>query len=221
MKLFPSLPPVVFHATEPGATASVGRFRPISPDEMTEAQRALVASIQAGPRGKVAGSAANASPGTVGGPFNVFLRSPKLGEIFQQAGGFIRFESSLGAKLTELAILVTARYWSAQYEWFAHHRLALQAGLDPKIADAIAQNRVPEGMQPEEEAVYQFTRELHLDKQVSDATYARVVDLFGEQGVMDLIGTAGYYSLISMVLNVDRTPIPNGGEPPLAPMPPR
>ncbi|MFZ9677466.1 MAG: carboxymuconolactone decarboxylase family protein [Quisquiliibacterium sp.] len=218
MKLLPRLVPALVHAAEPGISAAVGRFHPIAPEQMTEGQRELVASIQSGPRSKVAGSAASATPGSVGGPFNVFLRSPKLGEIFQQAGSFIRFESSLGPKLTELAILVTARHWSAQYEWFAHHRLALQAGLDPKIAEAIAQGRTPENMQPDEEAVYQFSLELHQQKQVSDASYARVRDLFGEQGVMDLIGTNGYYSLISMVLNVDRTPIPNGGEPPLAPL---
>jgi 4-carboxymuconolactone decarboxylase len=130
-------------------------------------------------------------------------------------GSYIRFKSTLGPRLTELAILVTARYWNAQYEWHAHHRLALQAGLDPKIAEEIAHGRRPAGMKPDEEAVYAFSHELHHDKQVSDATYRRVIELFGEQGAMDLMAVNGYYSLVSMVLNVDRTPIPNGGPNPL------
>jgi 4-carboxymuconolactone decarboxylase len=145
----------------------------------------------------------------------VFLRSPELGEELQRVGSYIRFKSVLGPRLTELAILVTARHWSAQYEWHAHHRLAMQAGLAPAIADDIAHGRRPAAMAPDEEAVYQFSCELHEHKRVSDATYAQVHDRFGEQGVMDLIAVNGYYSLVSMVLNVDRTPIPGGGPDPL------
>lgn len=191
------------------------RFRLLKPDEMTPAQRELVRSIQSGPRASVQGSAANQSGGTVGSPFNVFLRSPELGEDLQKVGSYIRFKSTLGQRLTELAILVTARYWNAQYEWHAHHRLALQAGLDPKIAEEIAHGRRPVGMKHDEEAVYAFSHELHHDKQVSDATYRKVIELFGEQGAMDLMAVNGYYSLVSMVLNVDRTPIPDGGPNPL------
>ena len=197
------------------AQESQRRFRLLKPEEMTQAQRDLVKSIQSGPRASVQGSAANQAGGSVGSPFNVFLRSPELGEDLQRVGSYIRFRSVLGPKLTELAILVTARHWSAQYEWHAHHRLAMQAGLSPAIADAIAQGRRPANMDADEEAVYQFSRELHEDKRVSDATYAKVRDRFGEQGVMDLIAVNGYYSLVSMVLNVDRTPIPGGGPDPL------
>jgi len=191
------------------------RFRVLSPDEMTDAQRALVHSIRSGPRAAVPGSAAARTDGSLGGPFNVLLRSPELGEDLQRVGGYIRFRSVLGPKLTELAILVTARHWSAQYEWYAHHRLAMQAGLAPAIADDIADGRSPAGMSDDEQAVYRFSRELHEDKRVSDATYAAVCERFGEQGVMDLIAVNGYYSLVSMVLNVDRTPIPGGAPDPL------
>ena len=222
LRTLPSLPALAalcvltLSALQPAAAdESQRRFKVLQPDEMTQAQKDLVKAIQSGPRASVAGSAANSGGGTVGSPFNVFLRSPELGNSLQQAGSYIRFKSVLGFKLNELAILVTARYWSAQYEWFAHHRLALQAGLDPKIAEDIANGRTPSGMSREEAAVYQFSRELHYDKQVSDATYKAVLDLFGEQGVMDLLAVNGYYSMVSMILNTDRTPIPGGGKPPL------
>jgi len=207
-----ALPPGPAHAQE-----SQRRFRLLGPEEMTPAQKDLAQAIRSGPRASVQGSAANTGGGTIGSPFNVFLRSPELGEPLQQVGSYIRFKSSLGMRLNEMAILIVAREWTAQYEWFAHHRLALQAGLDPRIADDIAAGRRPTQMKPDEQAVYDFCRELLDTKQVSDATYRAVADKFGERGVMDLIGVAGYYTLVAMVLNVDRTPIPDGGKPPLPP----
>jgi len=203
------------------AQESQRRFKILQPEEMTQAQKDLVRSIASGPRASVQGSAANSGGGTVGSPFNVFLRSPELGEHLQRVGSYIRFKSSLGMKLNELAILIVARHWSAQYEWFAHHRLALQAGLDPAVAEDIAQGRRPASMKPDEELVYNFVTELLNDKRVGDANYKAVLDKFGEQGVMDLIGVAGYYVLVAMVLNVDRTPIPNDGKPPLPVLAPR
>lgn len=197
------------------------RFKVLAPQEQTAEQQALVKSIQSGPRASVQGSAANSGGGTVGSPFNVFLRSPELGEHLQRVGAYIRFKSSLGLRLNELAILTVARHWTSQYEWHAHHRLALQAGLDPAVADDIAQGRRPASMKPDEAVVYNFTTELLNTHRVSDATYEAVREQFGEQGVMDLIGVAGYYVLVAMVLNVDRTPIPNGGTPPLPALTPR
>ena len=193
------------------------RFKLIPLEEMTPAQRALAERIRSGPRANVAGSAATAgtSPGS---PFSVFLRSPEVGEHLRRVGSYIRFKSSLGFKLNELAILITARHWNAQYEWFAHHRLALQAGLDPEIAKAIAQGNRPSNMPAEEAIIYDFCTELHQQKAVSDPTYQAALQRFGEQGLMDLIAVNGYYSLVAMVLNVDRTPIPDGGLPPLAPL---
>jgi 4-carboxymuconolactone decarboxylase len=196
------------------AQESQRRFKLLSNEEMTAGQKELAKSIRSGPRAAVPGSAANTS-NAIGSPFNVFLRSPELGEPLQQVGSYIRFKSTLGMKLNELAILITARHWNSQYEWFAHHRLALQAGLDPKVAQDIAEGRRPENMQVEEAIIYNFSTELQFNKRVSDATYKAVVDKFGEQGVMDLIGVNGYYTLIAMVLAVDRTPIPGGGANPL------
>jgi len=194
------------------------RFPLLNDQTMTPAQRELAAAIRSGPRGAVAGSAANSADTSLGSPFNVFLRSPELGDHLQKMGSHIRFKSTLGPKLTELAILVTARQWTAQYEWHAHHRLALQAGLDPAIAAAIAQGQRPASMSAEEAAIYDFCHELHSTTRVSDAAYQGVFSRFGEQGVMDLIATNGYYVLVAMVLNVDRTPIPGGAALPLAPL---
>jgi 4-carboxymuconolactone decarboxylase len=200
------------------AQESERRFKVLTQAEMTPAQRELADNIRSGPRATVAGSAANASGNSVGSPFNVFLRSPDLGDPLQRVGSYIRFKSSLGMRLNEMAILITARYWHSQYEWFAHHRLALQAGLDPQVAQAIAEGQRPSQMKPDETVVYDFSHELHHNKRVSDRTFKAALDMFGEQGVMDLIGVNGYYTLVSMVLNVDRTPIPNGGALPLAPL---
>jgi 4-carboxymuconolactone decarboxylase len=194
------------------------RFPLLNDQTMTPAQRELAAAIRSGPRAAVAGSAANSADTTLGSPFNVFLRSPELGDHLQKMGSHIRFKSTLGPKLTELAILVTARQWTAQYEWHAHHRLALQAGLDPAIAAAIAQGQRPATMSAEEAAIYDFCHELHSTTRVSDAAYQGVFSRYGEQGVMDLIATNGYYVLVAMVLNVDRTPIPGGAPLPLAPL---
>ena len=195
------------------------RFKILTQDEMTPAQRTLAQSIRSGPRASVAGSAANNNNGTLGSPFNVFLRSPELGEHLQQVGTYIRFKSTLGAKLNEFAILITARQWNAQYEWFAHHRLALQAGLDPAIAQAVSFGKRPDNMPADEAIVYNFCQELHTLKRVSDATYQTAAQRFGEQGVMDLIAVNGYYVLVAMTLNVDRTPIPGDGALPLPKLP--
>lgn len=194
------------------STAPSQRFKQIPVENLTAEQRALADAIRSGPRSAVKNSSA-AKPGPLGGPFNVFLRSPDIGNIIQSLGAAIRFRSSLPPKLNELAIITTARQWTCQYEWFAHHRLALEAGLDPAIGDDIAQGRRPAKMSEDEAIVYDFSRELHETHGVSDATYKRALDRFGERGVMDLIAVNGYYGLVSMVLNVDRTPLPEGAKP--------
>jgi len=188
------------------------RFKPIPVENLSTDQRALYDAIKAGPRSAVKNSAA-AKPGPLGGPFNAFLRSPEIGNIIQSLGAAIRFRSSIPSKLNELAIIITARHWSSHYEWQAHHRLALEAGLDPAIGEDIAHGRRPAKMSEEEAIVYDFSRELHETHGVSDATYQRAAERFGERGVMDLIAVNGYYGLVSMVLNVDRTPLPEGAKP--------
>jgi len=137
------------------------RLPPIPESEMTGSQRRVRGEIASGPRGRVRG------------PFDALLRSPELADRLQKVGAYVRFESSLPARLSELAILVTARHWSAQYEWYAHRRLGEQAGLAPAIADAIAARRRPAAMQADEAAVYDFCRELHETKHVSDGPGAR------------------------------------------------
>jgi len=185
------------------------RFKLIPLDQLTPEQRVMADAIRSGPRSSLSGSAA-ATPGPLGSPFNVWLRSPDIGNLIQQLGAAIRFRSSLPARLNELAIIITARYWTAQYEWHAHCRLALEAGLDPATADAIANGREPQNMKEDEAAIYRFSSELHTQHGVSDATYATALRLFGEQGIMDLIAVNGFYVLVSMALNVDRTPVPGG-----------
>ena len=182
------------------------RFKPLSYDEMTPPQKTMIEHLLAGPR-----AGAN-------GPFNVLLRSPEMGDLAQQFGEATRFRSSVPPKLNELAIIITARYWTSQYEWQAHHRAALQAGLSPAIADAIAQGKHPAGMQKDEEAVYTFCSELLNTKQVSDATFNAAKNAVGERGVVDLIGVMGWYNMVSMLLNTDRYPVPEGAQPELKPL---
>jgi 4-carboxymuconolactone decarboxylase len=180
------------------------RFKPLTPETMTPEQKQVADKIMAGPRKGMRG------------PFNALLRSPELADYAQKLGEYVRFKTSIPPRLNELAILLTARRWTAQYEWYAHHRLAMQAGLSADIAAAIAEGKRPMSMGPEETIVYNFCHEVIETGQASDAGFKAVVDKFGERGAIDLIGVMGYYSLVAMTLNVDRVPIPDGGKPPLA-----
>jgi 4-carboxymuconolactone decarboxylase len=183
------------------------RFKPLKYDEMTPPQQKMIDHLLEGERG-----------GT-GGPFNVMLRSPEMGDIAQQLGAHLRYHSSLPRKLNEFAILITGRYMTAQYEFYAHRPLALQAGLNESIVNAVAEGKRPTGMQADEEAIYTFCDELLNKKQVSDATFKSAVSHFGEQGVVDAIALTGYYQIVSAMLNVDRYPLPNGARPPLKALP--
>jgi len=201
-----------------GAQSDTRRFKLIPPEKLTPEQKAVADAIRSGPRSKVVTSSA-AKPGPIGGPFNVWLRTPEIGNIIQQLGAALRFRTSLPTKLNEMAIILTARQWTSQYEWFSHCKLALQAGLDPSIADDIANGRRPSKMDADETIVYNFSTELHRTHGVSDATYQAALDRFGERGVVDLIAVSGYYVLVSMCLNVDKTPLPAGEKLPLPPLP--
>ena len=182
------------------------RFKPLKYDEMTPAQKTMVEHLIAGPRGGV------------NGPFNVLLRSPEMGDLGQQFGASTRFATTVPRRLYELAIIITARHWTSQFEWTAHHRGALQAGIAPAIADAIAEGRRPAAMARDEEAVYNFATELLQTKQVSDATFAAAKSVLSERGVVELINVMGWYSTVSMLLNVDRYPLPEGSTPELKPL---
>jgi 4-carboxymuconolactone decarboxylase len=179
------------------------RFKPLKYDDMTPAQKMMMDHLVQGERRGA------------GGPFNVLLRSPEMGDLVQQFGASMRFHSSLPRRLNEMAIIITARHWTAQYEWNAHRAAAAQAGLKEPIIQAIAAGKRPGGMDADETIIYNFATELLNTHQVSDANYQAVKDKFGEKGTVDLIGVMGYYQLVSMLLNVDRYPLPAGAKPEL------
>src|SRR5437762_8255527 len=151
----------------------------------------------------------------VGGTFIVLLRGPEMGAVAQQFGASMRLHSSLTKELNEMAIIITARHWTAQYEWTAHRKAAAEAGLSESIIQAIAAGRHPSSMDPAETVVYNFGNELLNTKQVSDPVFKAAVEKFGERGTVDLIGVMGYYQLVSMLLNVDRYPLAPGEKPEL------
>ena len=182
------------------------RFPPLQWSQMTEAQKTMIRHVLDGPR-----TAAN-------GPFNVMLRAPVMGDLAQELGAQVRFNSNLPAPLREMAILMTARHWTAQYEWQAHKTAALSAGLNPAIVDAIAAGQRPIAMQANEAALHRFCSELLERKRVGDDTFAAAKAAFGEQGVAEIIFTLGYYSMVSMLLNVDEYPLPDGVQPEQKPL---
>ena len=178
------------------------RFAPLAEERMTPDQKRVAQGIASGPRGS-----------WQRGPFKALLRSPEIADRVQKVGEFVRFKSSIEPRLNELAIILCARKWTAQYEWYAHCKLALDAGLKPEIADAIAEGKRPANLQPDEAAVYDFAHQLLHTGQVDDAAFGAVKEKFGEQGVIDLIGAVGYYTIVSFVLNVDRVPLPPDATP--------
>ena len=182
-------------------------------DQLDESQAALFDALTRGPRGNRIVDA----EGSLTGPYNAWLYSPGIGDAVQQLGAALRFRSSLPAPLRELAILITAREWTAQFEWWAHAQLAAQAGLDPAIVEAIKERRRPVFRAPVQETVYEFCHELLATRRVSEAIYARVVALLGASGVLELVTLLGYYALISMTLNVFEVPLPAGIAVPLQP----
>jgi 4-carboxymuconolactone decarboxylase len=184
------------------------RFKPLTYTELTPQQKVMVDDMLTGER-----------KGVMSGPFNVLLRSPEMGDAAQKLGAQVRFHSALPNRLNEMAILMTARFWNSQYDWWSHHKNALDAGLSPAIIDAISAGKRPSGMQPDEEIIYNFADELLRTKQVSDASFKAVVSKFGEPGAVDLTAVMGYYCFVSMLLNVDRYPMPDGVQPELKPLP--
>jgi len=183
------------------------RMPPIPPEKMTDAQKKAVEEFRA---------ARNAG---VSGPFVPLLRSPEVMNRARAMGDYLRFKSVLPPRLSEFAILIAAREWTQQYEWDAHHTLAMKAGLSADVAKALAEGRRPEKMADDEEIIYNLCTELHRNRSVSDATYQRAVAKFGEQGVIDTLGIQGYYSFLAMVMNTARTALPAGRAPGIGPFP--
>lgn len=176
----------------------MSRLPPIPEEKLNDAQRRAVKAVTAGKRTGV------------NGPFPALLRSPELCERAAVLGEFARFGTSLPPRLSELAILITAFNWRAQFEWYAHAPLAREGGLAAEIIEAIRLGKRPANMKPDETAVYDFCSELHANKRVSDAAYRKAVEIFGEKTVVELLGINGYYVLVSMVLNTAQVPLPDG-----------
>ncbi|HIE93083.1 MAG TPA: carboxymuconolactone decarboxylase family protein [Acidobacteria bacterium] len=184
------------------------RMPPIPDDQMTEAQREAIEEFKAA-----------RDTTRFGGPFVPLLRSPEMLSRARNVGDYVRFNSALPPRLSEFVILLIAREWTQQTEWAAHAGIAERAGLHADIIGAVAEGRRPDGMAVDEAAVYDFCIELLRTHGVSDPTYARLVSVVEEKGVVDTIGIMGYYSLLAMVMNTARTPLAGGAPPPLQAFP--
>ncbi len=183
------------------------RMPPIPMDKMTEAQRGIAATVEA-ERGY-----------TLRGPWVPLLRSPEILDLMVDVRDHVRERSLLSFKLTEFAILIAAREWTQHYVWNAHYPAAIRAGLKREIIAAVADGRRPEQMSEDEEILYDLSMELHRNKHVSDATYARALPEFGEEGIVEAVAIEGYYSLLAMVMNTARTPLREGVPPPPVTLP--
>jgi 4-carboxymuconolactone decarboxylase len=191
-----------------GGMPGPDRMPPLAAEQMDEAQRAAAATLAAGPRGGVKG------------PFIPLLRSPELMNRLQKVGEYLRFHSALETRLNEFVMLITARHWTQQFEWCVHVPLALKAGIKPSVLDALAEGRRPAGMAQDEEIAYELCDELFRTHGVCETTYRRAIAQFGERSVIELVGLIGYFSTVSMVMNVAHTPPqPDAAVKPLRPFP--
>jgi 4-carboxymuconolactone decarboxylase len=176
----------------------MARLNPIPPDHMNEAQRAAVQAAEAGKRGRVPA------------PMHAWLRNPELAARTQQLGALLRYDTSLPPHLSELAILVTARHWTAQFEWYAHQRAALAAGIAPEIIAAIARRETPTLPDPASATVYRAARAIHEQHGLTDDLYAEALSQLGETALVELVALLGYYTLVAMTLNVFAIGVPAG-----------
>jgi 4-carboxymuconolactone decarboxylase len=183
------------------------RLPALSDEQLDPTQRALIDAMRAGPRGKSV---------TIRGPFAAWIHAPVFGDLAQRLGAHCRYKTSLPPRLSEFAILCTARLWLAQYEWFAHAPMAEKAGVSPKTIADLRAGRAPKKAQKDETAIYDFIKELYRKKRVSDRTYAKAHAFLRNDGMVELVGILGYYVMISMTLNVFRMMPPEGSEPPFA-----
>lgn len=183
------------------------RMPAIPLDKMTDLQKKYAEEIIKGPRGALYG------------PFVPLIRSPELMDRAQRMGEYLRYKSAIGTKLSELVILITARQWTQQVEWAIHEPIAIKSGIKGEIVSAIADGRYPTGMSADEQIVYDFCTELHVNKSISDSTYERALKRFGEQGVIDMLGINGYYTFLAMIMNGTHTAVPDGKPAPLKALP--
>jgi 4-carboxymuconolactone decarboxylase len=183
------------------------RMPPIAASALTEAQRKAVEEFKA------------ARSAELSGPFVPLLRSPEVMSRARAMGDYLRFRSTLPPRLSEFVILLIARRWTQQYEWNAHQPLAIRGGVRAETVAAIAEGRRPDRMAADEEALWTLVDEVHRNQSVSDASYAKAVASVGEQGVIDALGICGYYTMLAMVMNTARTPLPPGQKPALPAFP--
>jgi 4-carboxymuconolactone decarboxylase len=193
-------------AAGPPASAQ-DRLPPVPADKLTPAQKKTVDEYK------------KARGGEPAGPWAVLTRSPELMSRTLMLSDYLRFNSKLPPRLSEFVILMTAREWGQNYEWNAHHSLAIKGGLNPEIAKAVGEGRRPAQMAEDEASLYDLIQELLRNRTVSDATYARAVSTFGEQAVVDAVSISGYYTMIAMLLNTARTPLAPGVAAPLPAFP--
>jgi len=179
------------------------RLPPIPAPQWNAAQRVCADEIIQGPRGGLIE------------PFIPMLRSPELCTHAQRMGEYLRYRSAIGLRLSELAILVTARHWSQEVEWAIHAPIAMREGIDASVVQALGLNQVPNFTDTEESLVYHFVQQSLVDKKISDATWADAQSHWGEHGVVDLLGIVGYYTMLSVVMNGAQTPAPAGAKMPL------
>lgn len=177
------------------------RLAQLKEEDLNPAQQALLESLRAGPRGKSL---------TVRGPFAAWMHAPEFGQLAQALGAHARYKTALEPRLSEFAILCTARFWKAQYEWFAHAPMALKAGVKPKVIEDLRKGRAPTSAPKDERAIYAFVQELYKTRRVSTQTYKRVRSFLDDAAVVELVGILGYYTLISMTLNVFHMLPPEG-----------
>jgi 4-carboxymuconolactone decarboxylase len=189
------------------AAGAQDRMPPIASDALTPEQRSAVEELR-----RTRGI-------ELRGPWIPLLRSPEVLNRARAMGDYLRYDSTLPPELSEFLILLTASEWRQQYEWRAHHAIALEAGVSPAIAAAIAEARRPQEMSAEQAALYELFTELHHHHSVSDPTYETARALLGEQGIVDAISIVGYYTLLAMVMNTARTALPEGETPMLPPLP--
>jgi 4-carboxymuconolactone decarboxylase len=179
------------------------RLPELSEATFTAEQRTLAESIKSGPRGQF----------KLSGPFAIYLHSPSYGELAQKLGGHLRFKTSIPPRLSEFAILCTGAIWKAQYEWAAHAVLGEKAGIKPETIRALQAGRPPKSAPKDEMAIYAFVKELYAKKRVSTPTFNRVKKILGDAGAVELVGTLGYYAMVSMLLNTFKAPLPEGVKP--------
>lgn len=174
------------------------RLKLLSPGEMSADQKQIYDEAVAGKRG--------AAPP----PMMAWLNSPGMAKHATRLGEFVRYDTIFPAKLSEIAILVTARHWTSHYEWYAHKRLALKGGLDPKVIDDIRDRRTPAFDDPKAKMIYDLAKSLHEGHGVAKGLYDEAVKVLGERGVVEVIGLCGYYTMVSMTLNTFEFPLPDG-----------